>query len=197
MRPWMRMAIVMLLLASSAAAQDVVRQSGGTAQTPRAEKPKITGPRGKAPIIGSVYIGELAPDFWLDASTGGQVKLSNLRGVWVLLVFGDRYRKLAAYDSLDLQAHPLGARVVGICHEKQYTLTGALARKEFQLLLMGDPTGEVSAMYGVYDWVHSTTETGLFVLDPKGVVRLAIIGQLFPPDQLLDLIKFATTMGSP
>jgi hypothetical protein len=35
-------------------------------------------------------------------------------------------------------------------------------------------------MYGLFDWQH-TTETGFFVLDRAGVVRLAIFERLFRP----------------
>jgi peroxiredoxin len=79
-----------------------------------------------------------------------------------------------------------------VCHEKQQTLMTAVARKEFDMLMLADATGEVSAMYGLFDWQHTATETGFFVLDRNGIVRLAMFGRLFPPEQMLGLLQFVT-----
>jgi len=193
----MRNPIVAMLLvcalAGAAAAQQVPRETAQPIRPqPSGMRSQVTGARGKAPVIGQVYIGDLAPDFVLDASTGAQSQLSKLRGRWVLLAFADRYRDLKAYDSLDVKARAMGANVVGVCHEKQQTLTAAMARDKLHTLFLADATGEVSAIYGLYDWGNALTEPGFFVLDPQGTVRLAIIGRLFPPDQMLELLKFAT-----
>jgi peroxiredoxin len=150
------------------------------------------GPSNKQPILGDLAPGERAPDFWLDGSNGDRVKLSSLRGHWIVLVFNERYRTLAHLDTLDDSVRTLGARVVGVCHEKQQTLTTAVARKEFDMLMLADATGEVSAMYGLFDWQHTSTESGFFVLDRDGIVRLAMFGRLFPPEQMLGLLQFVT-----
>src|SRR4029079_9590180 len=111
------------------------------------------------------------PDFWLDASTGDRVKLSSLRGKWVVLVFNERYHALQHLDALDDSVRTLCAVFVGVYNEKQQTLTTAVARKEFDMLMLADATGEVSAMYGLFDWQHTSTENGFFVLDRDGIVR--------------------------
>jgi peroxiredoxin len=193
----MRIGILMLIasavLATAVEAQDVPKTGSPPASRPTPSgKPATIGPRGKAPIIGQVYIGERAPDFVLDASTGRQEQLSRQRGQWVLLVFDERLHPLAAYDTLDTQARRLGARVIGVCHEKQQTLMSARAKDGFDMMLFADATGEVSAVYGLYDWGASTTEPGFFVIDRDGTVRLAIVGRLFPADQMLELLRFAT-----
>lgn len=194
MLKWIAAIIASVVLAAAAAAQEPPKTTtpGQAGRSTGALKSGATGPRGKAPIIGQVYIGERAPDFVLDASNGVQEQLSRHRGSWVLLVFDDRYHSLADYDTLDDQAKKLGARVIGVCHEKQQTLMAASAKEHFDMLLFADATGEVSAVYGLYDWGAATTEPGFFVIDREGVVRLAIVGRLFPADQMLELIKFAT-----
>jgi peroxiredoxin len=191
MRHWILTVIATAVLASAAAAQ-APRDKEPAPQRPTTSKSKVPGVRGKAPIIGQVYIGERAPDFVLDASNGLQEQLSHHRGKWVLLVFDDRYRPLAAYDTLDTDARKLGAQVIGVCHEKQQTLMTVRTRDRIDMLLMADVTGEISAVYGLYDWGASTTQSGFFVIDREGMVRLAIVGRLFPPDQMLELLKFAT-----
>ena len=57
------------------------------------DRPAATrNPHGQLGAIGKVFIGDLAPDFELDGSHGVPVKLSRLRGDWLLLVFADRER---------------------------------------------------------------------------------------------------------
>lgn len=155
-------------------------------------KATVPGGRGKAPIIGQVYIGERAPDFVLDGSTGVPEQLSKQRGQWVLLAFGERYRDLAGLDTLATHAREVGARVITVAHEKQQTLTSATARNHVNMLMLADATGEVSAIYGLFDWGANTIEPGFFVIDRDGIVRLAIVGKLFPSDQMLELLRFAT-----
>ena len=195
MRRWLLTITACCLIGVPAAAQ----VSGSGKAPPVKSSPNVKAgvpaARGKAPIIGDVYIGERAPDFVLDGSRGGPEKLSKHRGHWVLLAFGERFRDLAGLDTLDVDAQGIGARVIGVCHEKQQTLTSLSERDHIGMLLLADATGEVSAMYGLFDWGASKTETGFFVIDREGTVRLAIIGRLFPPDQMLELLKFATGPG--
>lgn len=161
-------------------------------QTSSGSRVMVPGVRGKAPIIGQVYIGELAPDFVLDGSRGSQEQLSKHRGQWVLLAFGERYRDLAGFNASDSSAHQIGAHFIGVAHEKQRTLTSAARRKSLGMLMLADVTGEVSATYGLFDWGTNTTQPGFFVIDAQGIVRLAIVGRLFPPDQMLELLRFET-----
>ena len=110
----------------------------------------------------------------------------------MLIVFANRYRTLAPLDSVDGEALRLGARVIGVCREKQNTLTAARARERLDVLMLADVTGEVSAMYGLFDWQTAETEPGFFVIDRLGVVRLVVLGHLFPPHEMLDLVRFVT-----
>lgn len=192
MRKWILALAACCLLCGTAAAQEAGSDKAAPIRPPANVKAGVPGARGKAPIIGSVYIGERAPDFVLDGSRGIPEQLSKHRGRWVLLVFGERFRDLAGLDTLDVDARGIGARVIGVCHEKQQTLTSLSARDHVDMLLLADATGEVSAMYGLYDWLVGKTEPGFFVIDREGTVRLAIIGKLFPPDQMLELLRFAT-----
>src|SRR5438093_3929966 len=125
----MRRVLISLLLsavlAGAAAAQ--VSPRDGTHPPPTPPTPSRAGasPRVRQPILGEVSIGERAPDFQLDASEGGSLKLSRLRGGWVMLVFADRLKMVAPLDSVDADARKLGARIVGVVHEKQQTLLAA------------------------------------------------------------------------
>ena len=79
------------------------------------------------------------PVFWPTCQTASlpplTVQISHQRGQWVLLVFDDRHRSVTMYDSLDTDARLLGARVVGVVHEKQQTLTAAFQRDQTRVAL--------------------------------------------------------------
>jgi peroxiredoxin len=160
--------------------------------------PPSANPAGPAPgspsrsgvnVSGAAYLGEAAPDFELDSSTGRPVRLSKLRGDWLVLVFAERRDHLLDLGAKAAELRALGGVFLGVCDEKSGTLERAQANRPLPFTVAADPTGEVSAMYGLYDRVHTTTLPGFFVLDRRGVVRLAVIGQQVPADDLLELAK--------
>jgi len=142
-------------------------------------------------IDGQVYIGERAPDFELDASNGRAIKLSALRGDWIVLAFAERRGDLAALRSLVAQLLPYGGRIVGVCHDNARTLHGFAARDSVPMVLLADVTGEISEMYGLFDYEHSATRPGFLVLDRDGVVRLAVLGSLPPAEEIGRFARFA------
>jgi peroxiredoxin len=174
---------------------------GAAAQKPATMPPKLpaearnTGttppPARRAPSIsGQVFIEDLAPSFELDASDGRAYKLSSSRGYWTLLAFADRWQHLDALQEVESGMKDLGLHVVGVCHEKAHTLLGAAERGKLPVRLLADVTGEVSATYGLYDFVRSETEPGVLIIDPNGIVRLAILGRLPPADSIVRLARY-------
>lgn len=140
-------------------------------------------------VSGGAYVGEVAPDFELDGSKGQSVRLSRLRGDWVVLVFTDRRMQLTDLATVAADLKLLGGVFLGVCAEKARTIEKAQEKNPLPFTVLADPTHEVSAMYGVYDRVHSATSPGCFVLDRRGVVRLSVLGQVVPPEQVLELAK--------
>ena len=122
--------------------------------------------------------GTPAPDFTLPRGPDAELKLSELRGRPVILVFypadwspvcGD---ELALYNELLHEFRRHGAEVLGIsvdgvwCHRAY-----AKARNlEFPLLSDFEPKGAVSRAYGVYRARDGFSERALFLVDPKGVI---------------------------
>src|SRR6478609_7309655 len=123
--------------------------------------------------------GVQAPDFALNSAPDQVVRLSDLRGRPVILVFypadfspvcGDQ---VALYNEILPEFREYGAELVGIsvdgvwCH-------GAFARDRnlhFPLLADFEPKGAVSRQYGAYREHDGTTERALFVIDGDGVIR--------------------------
>src|SRR5688572_16158265 len=123
--------------------------------------------------------GAPAPNFALNATPDQVLRLSELRGRPVILVFypadwsavcGDQ---MALYNEVRPEFREYGAELVGIsvdgvwCH-------AAFARDRklhFPLLSDFEPKGAVSRLYGAYREEDGTSERALFVLDGDGIIR--------------------------
>jgi len=130
--------------------------------------------------------GTNAPDFTLKKSPDQTLRLSELRGRPVVLVFypadwspvcGD---ELALFNEVLPEFQRYGAQVVGIsvdgvwCH-KAYAKSRNL---EFPLLADFEPKGEVSRRYGAYRTEDGMSERALFVLDGDGVIRWSYLSDV-------------------
>ena len=123
--------------------------------------------------------GTPAPDFALNATPDQVLRLSELRGQPVVLVFypadwspvcGDQ---VALYNEILPEFHEYGAEIVGIsvdgawCH-------AAFARDRhlhFPLLADFEPKGAVAQLYNAYRAHEGTAERALFVIDGEGIIR--------------------------
>ncbi len=138
-------------------------------------QPATSSPRAPA-ILGA---GTPAPDFALHATPDQVLRLSELRGQPVVLVFypadwspvcGDQ---VALYNEILPEFREHGAEILGIsvdgvwCH-------AAFARDRnlhFPLLADFEPKGGVARSYGAYREEDGTSERALFVLDGDGIIR--------------------------
>jgi peroxiredoxin len=123
--------------------------------------------------------GTPAPDFALNATPDQVLRLSELRGRPVILVFypadwspvcGDQ---VALYNEMLSEFREYDAAILGIsvdgvwCH-------AAFARDRnlhFPLLADFEPKGAVARQYGAYRDEEGTSERALFVLDRDGIIR--------------------------
>src|SRR5580765_8289907 len=123
--------------------------------------------------------GAPAPDFALNATPNQTLRLSELRGRPVILVFypadwspvcGDQ---VALYNEILPEFREYGAEILGIsvdgvwCH-------AAFARDRnlhFPLLADFEPKGAVARAYGAYRAEDGTSERALFVVDADGIIR--------------------------
>jgi len=139
--------------------------------------------QGTATILPS---GARAPDFALSAGPDKLLKLSDLRGRPVILVFypadwspvcGDQ---VALYNEILPDFREYGAELIGIsvdgvwCH-------AAFARDRnlhFTLLSDFEPKGAVSRAYGAYREKEGISERALFVLDGDGIIRWSFLSPI-------------------
>jgi peroxiredoxin len=139
----------------------------------------MTQPETSAHVADILPAGTPAPDFALHATPDQILRLSELRGRPVILVFypadwspvcGDQ---VGLYNEVLPEFHEYGAEIVGIsvdgvwCH-------AAFARDRhlhFPLLADFEPKGAVSRLYGAYRAEEGISERALFVLDGDGIIR--------------------------
>jgi peroxiredoxin len=127
--------------------------------------------------------GTPAPDFTLPRGPDARLRLADLRGRPVVLVFypadwspvcGDQ---LALYNELIDEFRSFDAELVGIsvdgvwCHRAY-----AEARQlEFPLLADFEPKGAIARLYGVYRSKDGFSERALFVLNRDGIIHWSYV----------------------
>jgi peroxiredoxin len=181
-----------LLVAGAALAQEGPKGQPPS-RPPNEPQPASRNPPAQGHIFGEIYVGDVAPDFELDGSRGKPVKLSTLRGDWVLLVFADRREQLAKLSAIDADMKELGVVMVGVCKEKAYVLEKFANRQKVPFLMLADFSGEIGALYGLFSYGRNEIQPGFVVLDRTGTVRTAFVGQNLPPTDVAKIARFAVT----
>ena len=130
--------------------------------------------------------GTPAPDFALGSAPDKVVRLSDLRGRPVILVFypadwspvcGDQ---VALYNEILPEFREYGAEIVGISVDSVWC-HAAFARDRnlhFPLLADFEPKGTVSRLYGAYRQGEGTSERALFVVDRDGVIAWSYLSPI-------------------
>ena len=143
--------------------------------TARSDQPSRRVPNNPGPLPS----GTPAPDFNLPSSPDSHIRLADLKGRPVILVFypadwspvcGD---ELALFNELlpDFQRHDaelIGISVDGVWCHRAY---GEARRLRFPLLADFEPKGAVSRAYHAYREEDGYSERALFVVDRDGIIR--------------------------
>lgn len=155
---------------------------------PDADSRIPTGTRG---ISGWIYVGESAPGFDLENAHGRRIKLASFRGGRVMLIFADRRETISEYRQIADSLLAMGIRLVSVSRDSPRALRGMAERDSLGFDLLSDPTGEVSATYGSYDFATSSIRPGYVLVGRTSLVRMALLGQKLPPDDLLRITRYA------
>ncbi|MFA9460367.1 peroxiredoxin [Thiohalorhabdus sp. Cl-TMA] len=133
----------------------------------------------------TVIEGAAAPDFELEATRDGKVRLSDLRGKLVVLYFYPRddtpgcTQEGQEFRDRYPQFQELGAEVLGISRDSLASHEKFAAKQEFPFPLLADPDEAVCNAYGVmkeknmYGKKVWSVERSTFVIDADGVIRHA------------------------
>ena len=127
--------------------------------------------------------GTLAPDFELQSTPSQTVRLSELRGRPVVLVFypedwsPDCSDQLALYQELLPEFRKHDAELVGISVDSVWSHLAFAQNRHLRFPLLADfePKGEVARLYQVYRASDGTSERALYVIDADGVVRWSYV----------------------
>ncbi len=187
----MRLALACMLLLTAAPAP------AAPPSTPPPPAPTVRSeglsrpPTGTRGIGGWVYVGESAPGFELTSASGRRVKLSSFTGERVLLCFADRRDQIPQYRSIADSLLANGIRLVAIARDSPRSLRSLAERDSVGFELLSDPTGEISSTYGSFDFATSNVRPGYVLVGRTGIVRMALLGQRLPPDDLLRITRYA------
>jgi peroxiredoxin len=144
-----------------------------------------------AGVESQVYLGDVAPDFRLDSSLGRPFGLSDLKGAWAVVVFDPSRKHLGTLATAVGGLKSYNARLYGVCSDAAPALRSFAEREGVAFPLLSDGTGQVAQLYGMYDDTRQDIAPGLVLLDPNGVVRLALYGQSMHEDEVVQLVKHA------
>jgi peroxiredoxin Q/BCP len=176
-----------MLLAAAAmvlvGCQQQPEASTASDQASRRESLKQPAVQEEAASARSPAIGKTAPDFSLKDQDDRTVKLSALRGQWVILYF---YPKddtpgctCQATEFTNLLTHfrDMNARILGVSEDSVQTHKAFVDRYKLGLDLLSDPTHQVMRSYGAFaDVALGSTRYGrvircTYLMDPKGIIR--------------------------
>jgi len=192
MKSFVALSILMMMCAPSASAQTDEAKSTPAPAIPTTSA-QHDAPTGQLRVSGNVRIGETAPDFTAYSTADREVTLSRMRGDWVVLLFAESREAFGALRAVYDPVAGCGARTVGICKDKIQRLRSYADGQQLPFELLSDDTGEISSIYGYYDLQQRATTPGFVVMDRRGVVRLALQGDV-QPQSIVDLVRF-TILG--
>lgn len=147
-------------------------------------------------------VGDLAPDFELSDTHGSPVRLSDLRGEKVMLVFvpaaftGRCTGEVCELSENLSEFDDAGVRVLGItcdptASQRVWQETEGIT---FDLLSDFWPHGEVARAYGVFVEERGVALRASFLVDAEGIIRERIVN---PSTQVRGLDWYRTAIGAP
>jgi len=124
-------------------------------------------------------VGDGAPGFSLTAASGRAVGLRELRGRWGLLVFVADRATLPALLPVAATLRSLGGALYSVSKDGSGALAALAARERLDFELLSDPTGQVSALYGMYDADNEAIRPGAALVNPSGRIAGLLAGRAF------------------
>lgn len=123
-------------------------------------------------------VGDMAPDFVLPATTGGEIRLSDFRGQKaVILAFfpaaftGGCTKEVKGYQGSLAEIAGLGAQVLAVSTDNLPTLRRWAEELKLEYPLLSDFQRKVSADYGVLNEARGTANRTTFVIDKTGRIQ--------------------------
>jgi peroxiredoxin len=156
-------------------------------------KPVTGSSTGPGRVSARVAVGESAPNFELSKLDGTSLRLSSLRGNWVLIWFVENRDSFAVVQPMAVSLQRLGVRTVAVCYDKVQTLAKRLSGQDLAYIALADPTGDVVSLYGLLDATSARegVQPGFVLVNPVGDVRMALLGHKLPSEDASRLVELA------
>lgn len=123
--------------------------------------------------MGSLNVGDQAPDFELEG-TSGPFRLSEHRGERIVLLFypGDDTtvctKQFCSYRDNEADMSSLGAKVVGISTGTVQSKQAFVDKHGLRTELLADVDGEVAERYGIFAKRLKMAKRTVFIIDEAG-----------------------------
>src|SRR5256885_2107562 len=146
-----------------------------------AKKSVSSGPNANGTT--ALAAGTPAPELALKSTPDQVVRLSELRGRAVILVFypsdwspvcGDQ---VGLYNEMLSEFREFGAEILGISVDGPWCHAAFSRDRKLHFPLLSDfePKGEVARLYGVYRQEEGICERALFVIDAEGIIHWSYV----------------------
>jgi len=150
--------------------------------------------------VARIATGSKAPDITLPDQDGNPVRLSDLRGRWVVVYFypaddtpGCTAESCSFRDSYE-EFVDAGATVVGISSDSVESHKRFATKHHLPFTLLADADGTARRAFGVGRTLGLLPGRVTFVIDPEGVIRSSFSSQFRPTrhiDEALAVIRGA------
>jgi peroxiredoxin Q/BCP len=127
----------------------------------------------------AIKVGDVAPDFALNAQNGSQVKLSNFRGTRnVVLYFYPKddtpgcTKEACAFRDKYLDFQNLSSEILGISGDSTGSHQQFATKYNLPFTLLSDQDNAVRKLYGVPSTLFVLPGRVTYVIDKEGIVRL-------------------------
>lgn len=154
------------------------------------------------PRSSQIGVGEAAPDFTLHDHRGQRVSLSDLLAERCVVLYfyprddtpGCTAEACSFRDQYEV-LRDAGAEVVGISSDDVASHEAFVAKHRLPFILLSDPKGAVRAGYGVQRTLGILDGRVTFVIDRKGVVRMAFSSQIRPKKHVQEALRIVRSLA--
>jgi len=143
-----------------------------------------------------VRVGEIAPDFTLDAADGRPVSLADFRGRAEVVLFfypkddtpGCTAEACSFRDSHE-SFRDAGAEVIGVSADSSASHRAFAGKHRLPFLLLTDADGALRARYGVPRTFGLIPGRVTYLIDRRGVVRHVFSSQVRPAKHVTEALR--------
>ncbi|WP_407344001.1 peroxiredoxin [Pengzhenrongella phosphoraccumulans] len=149
----------------------------------------------------AVQVGERAPDFVLPDTHGTPVRLADLRGTTVVVVFvpfaftGICTGELCELRDAIGEFDAAGVRLLVVSCDPTPSQRAWAEHEGFSFDLLSDfwPHGAAAQAFGVFDTSKGRAVRGSFLIDDAGIVRWSVVN---PPGRPRDLAGYRAALAA-